>query len=256
MEFIRINGTAVRLTAFHQRTVEQVDGPPLRELELVVIVRGTLAHRSLLELMAQHHFVVELPAGSEGSQWTSLEATLAGAFHQSTGVGEAAAHRHDIRLRETPESAARHQAASAPPAPTVVETEAAEPSGVEGAPLEDGEAADTGNEAAEDTVEAAVPGNPSVWAAALRQLRTQASGRAASPPEPPLTTEELAGAEAVLVGLRLEALLEQLAAAGLIRRSVVESNFLRLVRERFVQEATPVIGERAARRVARDVTGT
>jgi hypothetical protein len=144
----------------------------------------------------------------------------------------------------------------APAAPAVVETEAAETSEAEGAPPEDENAASTGDDAAEDAVEIAVPGNPSVWAAALRQLRAQSSGRAASPPEPPLTTEELAGAEAVLVGLRLEALLEQLAAAGLIRRSVVESNFLRLVRERFVQEATPVIGERAARRVARDVTGT
>jgi hypothetical protein len=111
------------------------------------------------------------------------------------------------------------------------------------------------DETASDVAEVTVPGNPSVWAAALRQLRMPAGGRIASPPEPPLTTEELAGAEAVLVGLRLEALLEQLAAAGLIRRSVVESNFMRLVRERFMQEATPVIGERAARRIVRDVTG-
>lgn len=255
MEFIRINGTAVRLTGFHQRTVEQVDGPPLRELELVVIVRGTLAHRSLLELIAQNHFVVDLPSGVDGSQWTSFEATLAGAYHQSTGVGEAAAHRHDIRLRETPVSAARHYAATAPAAPAAVEEEATETAEAHGAAPEDEKGASTGDDAAEDTAEIAVPGNPSVWAAALRQLRAQASGRPASPPEPPLTTEELAGAEAVLVGLRLEALLEQLAAAGLIRRSVVESNFQRLVRERFVQEATPVIGERAAQRIVRDVTG-
>ncbi|MER3437714.1 MAG: hypothetical protein C4346_09095 [Chloroflexota bacterium] len=254
MEFIRINGTAVRLTGFHQRTVEQVDGPPLRELELVVIVRGTLAHRSLLELMAQNRFVVDLPADTDGAQWTTLEATLAGAFHQSTGVGEAAAHRHDIRLRETPESAARHQAATAPSG-QAAPGEGEEPSDEAEGDQQNGDAASPDDEMAGDVAEVQVPGNPSVWAAALRQLRTQASGRTASPPEPPLTTEELAGAEAVLVGLRLEALLEQLAAAGLIRRSVVESNFQRLVRERFVQEATPVIGESAARRIVRDVTG-
>lgn len=254
MEFIRINGTAVRLTGFHQRTVEQVEGPPLRELELVVIVRGTLAHRSLLELIAQNRFVVDLPSGSDGSQWTSFEATLAGAYHQSSGVGEAAAHRHDIRLRETPESASRHHAATAP-SDQAAPGEGEEPAGGAERDQPNDEAARPDDETGGDEAEVTVPGNPSVWAAALRQLRMPAGGRIASPPEPPLTTEELAGAEAVLVGLRLEALLEQLAAAGLIRRSVVESNFMRLVRERFVQEATPVIGERAARRIVRDVTG-
>jgi hypothetical protein len=60
----------------------------------------------------------------------------------------------------------------------------------------------------------------------------------------------MAGAEAVLVGLRLEALIEQLVAAGVVRRSGVDASFLRLVRERFVREATPVIGQRAAERAA------
>ncbi|HEY8448416.1 MAG TPA: hypothetical protein VIL01_15050 [Thermomicrobiales bacterium] len=248
MEFIRLNGTSIRLTGFHQRTVEQVDGPPLQELELVVIVRGSMAHRTLLELLSQGRFQVDLPSDSAESGWTSLEATLVSSYHQSTGGGEAAVHRHDITLRETEESAARRQTAPATANGGESGDDQAKP---ESEP-------DEAEQTDEEEIEAPailVPGDPSVWATALRQLRTPPGAKPASPPEPPLTTAELAGAEAVLVGLRLEALIEQLAATGLVRRSVVDSNFMRLVRERFVQEATPVIGEEAARRAARGVIG-
>ncbi|HKG25161.1 MAG TPA: hypothetical protein VKB09_05890, partial [Thermomicrobiales bacterium] len=96
-----------------------------------------------------------------------------------------------------------------------------------------------------------VGGDASVWATALRQMTSPGSSRPAPPPEPPLETPELAGAEAVLVGLRLEALIEQLTAVGIVRRSSVDASFMRLVQQRFVAEATPVIGEKAAQRAAK-----
>jgi hypothetical protein len=244
MDFVKLNGTPVRVTSVFQRTVEQPDGPPLRELELVVIVRGTMAHRSLLALLAKEPIRVDIPSSTH---WITLEATVAAAHHTSSGTGEAAAHRHDVTLRETQESADRHaaeqaaQAAEAVPEPEPELEPEPEPAAV-------AEAVD----AAADLSEVRVAGDATVWATALRQLQTPPGARHA-PAEPPLTPTELAGVEAVLVGLRLEALIEQLTATGLVRRSAVESNFRRLIQERFVAEATPVVGEHAAKRAMREL---
>lgn len=242
MDFLKLNGTPVRVTSVFQRTVEQPDGPPLRELELVVIVRGTMAHRSLLALIAKEPIRVDIPSNTH---WITLEATVAAAHHTASGTGEAAAHRHDITLRETQESAERHAAEQAAQA-----AEAVPEAGAESEPKPAAGAEDV--DAVADLSEVRVAGDATVWATALRQLQTPPGARSA-PTESPLTPTELAGVEAVLVGLRLEALIEQLTATGLVRRSAVESNFRRLVQERFVAEATPVVGEHAAKRAMREL---
>jgi hypothetical protein len=64
---------------------------------------------------------------------------------------------------------------------------------------------------------------------------------------------ELAGIEAVLVGLRIETVIDALDKLGVLPRAELEQAFLRLVRERFVGEATLVVGEPVARRAARDI---
>lgn len=243
MDFIRINGTALRVTNIYQRTVPQDDGPPSREIELVIILRGSMAHRSFLALLASPQLRVDIPAGS-GDGWVSFDADIVTAYTSSSGEGEAAAHRHDIVLRETPASAERYAAEQAALQPV--------PSPAAGTPPpEPAPEADEDPFAPIDLSAVKVAGTPTVWATALRQLTSPQSSRPSAPPEPPLETPELAGAEAVLVGLRLEALIEQLVAVGIVRRSSVDASFQRLVQQRFVAEATPVVGEKAAKRAAK-----
>ncbi|CAA9540079.1 MAG: hypothetical protein AVDCRST_MAG73-1833 [uncultured Thermomicrobiales bacterium] len=53
----------------------------------------------------------------------------------------------------------------------------------------------------------------------------------------------------------LEALLEALEQASLLRCSDVDDTFLRLIAERFVAEATPVVGDAIAKRAAANLVG-
>ena len=243
MDFVKMNGEAVRTSGFYRRMVEQEDGPALEEVELVVILRGGLANRSFVALLRQGTIMLEIPPA------TTLETSVVGTNVTSTGVGESAAHRYDITLRETPASAQR-RAAEAAAATSAGEDEDDE---TEVDAVEDEEI-----EAPADLSQVRVSAPTAVWATALRQLAEAqaprpAAGRAA--PEEPLEPAELAGVEAVLVGLRLEALIETLDRAGAIRRSSVDDAFLRLIGERFVAEATPVVGNRVAARIAKDLLG-
>jgi len=117
MDFIKINGTAVRLTSFYQRAIPQDDGPPLKEVELVILLRGTMANRSFLALLGRDQVRLEIPDPS-ASGWTICDTELVSSYQSSSDAGEAAAHRHDVTLRETPASAERRaaeQAAQQPP---------------------------------------------------------------------------------------------------------------------------------------------
>jgi hypothetical protein len=245
MDFIKINGTAVRLTSIHQRTIPRDDGLPLAETELVVILRGTMAHRAFLALLASPQLRLDIPE-PDGDGWVTYDTEVFTAYSTSGDSGEVTVHRHDVVLRETPDSAARRAAEQTahqpepPPEP--------EPDTPPSPPAPEG---DEDPDAPLDLsgVEVAA-GNATVWATALRQMTSPQSSKPGVPPEPPLETPELAGAEAILVGLRLEALIEQLTAAGIVRRSSVDASFQRLVQQRFVAEATPVIGPKAAKRAA------
>ncbi len=247
MDFVKLNGTAVRITGIHERVIPQESGPPLQEIELVIIIRGTMEHRSFLALLGRGRVRIEVPDRS-GAGWTVYDTEVTTSYHSSSGAGEAAAHRHDVTLRETAASAEHRAAdrAAQQPAPGTV---AVNPPS---APTSEPEV-DEDPDAPADLSAVKVGGDASVWATALRQMTTPGGTKPAAPPETPLETPELAGAEAVLVGLRLEALIEQLVAVGIVRRSSVDASFARLVRQRFVAEATPVIGERAAEQVARSV---
>jgi len=242
-----MNGEAVRTSGFYRRMIAQDDGPALEELELVVILRGGMANRSFGQLLRQGTIVLEIPPA------TTMETTVAGANVNSTGVGESAAHRYDVTLRETPASAQR-RAAEAAAAASAGEDEPAEATAEPAIETVEDEESD----APADLSQVRVSAPTAVWATALRQIvEAQApkptGGRAA--PEEPLAPVELAGVEAVLVGLRLEALIETLDRASAVRRSSVDDAFLRLIGERFVAEATPVVGPRVAARIAKDLLG-
>src|SRR5262249_10634276 len=158
-----------------------------------------------------------------GDGWIGFEAEISTAYSTSSGTGEAAAHRHDVVLRETPASAARHAAEQAAQQPEPVPEPTTPPPPT---PQED---EDPHPPAHLSTIKRA--GNATVWATALRQMTSPQSSKPGAPPEPPLETPELAGAEAILVGLRLKALIEQLVAAGIVRRSSVDASFQRLVHQ-------------------------
>jgi hypothetical protein len=238
LEYIKLNGSTIRLSGSYLRMIPQDDGgPPLQEFELIIILRGSMDHRTFLGILGRGQIKVDIPdKGDTG--WLSFDTEVVSAYSTNTDAGASTAYRHDVVLRETPASAERRAATQpkpepAPPPPPVAPPE---PEEDPNAPL--------------DLSAVKVGGNANMWAAALRQM-TNPGGKPAAPPEPPLDTSELAGAEAVLVGLRLEALIEQLAAAGIVRRSSVNASFMRLVHQRFVAEATPVIGAKAAKQAAK-----
>jgi hypothetical protein len=92
----------------------------------------------------------------------------------------------------------------------------------------------------------------STWMNALKQMKDPDALKPVVP-EPPLTAAELGGIEAVLVGLRLEALIAVLEDSGVIQRADIDEVFHQLVMERFINEASPVVGEKAARRAVKEL---
>lgn len=155
-----------------------------------------------------------------------------------------AAFRHDIQFRETDDSATRRSSMAAAAQLARRQAEARR------RPLQVAE-----EEPTDDKLDGSwgkLSTDQSTWGTALKQMKDPESIRPVVP-EPPLTAAELGGIEAVLVGLRLEALIVVLEEAGLIQRQDLDELFHQLVMERFINEASPVVGEKAARRAAREV---
>ena len=243
VDFVKLNGTPVRATGLYRRTVAQPAGAPREEVNLVVILRGRMDNRAFLALLEPGQVRLEFPGGE------AFEATVAAASHASSGSSEAAAYRHDVTLHETAASAERRAAARAT---------AAEEVGAAGT-AQTTDAGDQADDADAPLDLGPVGASAATWATALRQLtapRAETPAEPSPPAEEPLAPAELAGVEAVLVGLRLEALIETLDRSGAIRRSAVDDAFLRLIGERFVAEATPVVGEAVAQRVVKDLLET
>jgi hypothetical protein len=235
-DFIYINGAGVRVSSIYRRTLIQPDTPPREQIELVVILRGSIATRSFADLLRSSPLHVAFPDGP------SFEMTVTDDNRAVAGTGESAAHRHDITLTETLAAAERRAAASpgqGAPSSDIAEDER-EP-----------EPADDETDPA-DLASVTFNAPATTWATALRQM-TGATDQSEALPPPALDTAHLAGVEAVLVGLRLEALIAALDAAGIVRRSAIDDAFLALIEERFVAEAIPIIGEDAARRVVADL---
>src|SRR3954471_5817895 len=103
VDFIKINGTAVRTTGFYHRIITDEGDVPRTEVEIIVIIRGSMAVRSFKQLLSAPVLTVDSPIGKN---WERYEAKIEHASVASSGDGEAAAYRFDLNLRETPESAA------------------------------------------------------------------------------------------------------------------------------------------------------
>lgn len=243
-DFVKLNGTAVRTTGMYRRSIPHAGGPDLAEVELVIIVRGSMANRSLKQLLSLEPVRVDIPSSTDTETFmSSIENVMVG----SSGIGEAAAYRFDLTLRETPESAAiraRHREANAPP--PVHQERAKSPAILD--VFED-------PDAPLDLSTVTMSGDSAVWATAFKQMTTPPAAKHAGPPEAPLTTLERAGIEATLVNLRMDAVIDLLEISGLVTRLDVERQFLSLVKSRFISEVTPLVGEKIAKRAERDLLG-
>ena len=244
---ITIHGLPVQVQSFFKREFPGEGGSTLLEGELTVMVQGRKANRDLIQLTTQEPLRVGLPI-------TGGELVLFGmvANHQSinSGSGEGAMYRHDLTIREVPESATR-RAAQAAAALAAAEAERPTPAPAVAAPAEDRE--DDGPETGEGARRLGAASSSAGWGTAIAQMRNPTTR--ATLQDEPLAFSEMAGVEAVLVNLRVEALIEQLRAAGLVRAEAVDHSFQRLIRDRFLRDAIPVVGEHAARRAARQLTG-
>ena len=250
---ITINGATVPVASLYRKEVPTEGGPPLVELEFAVMIRGRGPNRHFVELTMREPLRVGIPTGS-GEQ--ILFGVITNHQQLNSGAGQDAFYRHDLNVLETPESAARRAAeqvaaraaelaANPPPAP---------PPAAPAASADRDEEDESPSLRGGPTPSLSVNSSASVWGAAIQQMRNPTASRANLQDEP-LEYAEMAGVEAVLVNLRVEALIEQLRAAGLISRTAVDHSFQRLIRDRFLRDATPVVGEHAARRASRQLMG-
>jgi hypothetical protein len=242
IDFIKMNGVAVRTNAFNRRTEMEGDGIAREHVTVSIIVRGSIQHRSLSELLNQSPMRLEIP---NGATMDLLEVEVISNTHVSTGLGEAAAFRHDVEMRETDASAVRRTTQVAANQAMRARLQTAE--AVQHAPVEE--------ELLDDRLDRSwdkLSSDQSTWMNALKQMKDPDALKPVVP-EPPLTAAELGGIEAVLVGLRLEALIAVLEDSGVIQRADIDEVFHQLVMERFINEASPVVGEKAARRAVKEL---
>ena len=232
---VRINGAAVSVHSSYRRDVRDTNGGELAEYELVVMIRGRMPNKQFIQHMSNEWVrfeVLEKDGVGTYFMWVTNHTSAA------SGQGEATIYRHDISLREDPEGAKQRLAMIAQQAPV------AEPVAVRAAPVavldEPGEIKDV-----------QVTSNAAIWGDAIRQMKGEPL--VAKRDEVPLTPQELLSIEIVLTNLRIDALLDQMEGAGLLRKSAVTARFRALVEDRFVDEATPLIGEKAARRALSEI---
>jgi hypothetical protein len=242
IEFVKLNGVAVRTSSFSRKSEVDEDGVSRDSVLTSIIVRGSQQHRSLSELLSQSPMRLEIP---NGATMDLLEVEVVDASSVSTGFGEASAYRHDVHLRETDASAVRRTSQMAASRAVTEAMRAAEQARL--APVED--------EVLDDRLDRSwekLSSDQATWMNALKQMKDPDALKPVVP-EPPLTAAELGGIEAVLVGLRLEALISVLEEIGAIQRPDIDDVFHRLVMERFINEASPVVGEKAARRAVKEL---
>jgi hypothetical protein len=241
-DFIKLNGVAIRTNSFNRRSEVAGDGIARELISVSIIVRGSMQHRSLTELLNQTPMRIEIP---NGATMDLLDVEVVDATNVTTGLGEGSAFRHDVQLRESDASAVRratHVAATQAMRARLQPVEQAQHMPVEEEPLDD----------RLDRSWDKLSSDQSTWMNALKQMKDPEALKQVVP-EPPLTSAELGGIEAVLVGLRLEALIAVLEEAGAVRRSDIDEYFHHLVMERFINEASPVVGEKAARRAVKEL---
>ncbi|HRA47298.1 MAG TPA: hypothetical protein PK819_04425 [Thermomicrobiales bacterium] len=231
---MRINGVPVPIHSVFRREVPLDAGQEVTELELVIMIRGRLTNKQFIQHISKDQ--VRLDWDEASGKSTTLFMWIVNHTSAATGEGETAINRHDISLREDPAMAKQRRAAIAAEAP--VRSASAEPQSV----------AIEADDEAELAMQA--PISTAVWGDAIRQLK---NGLGRKLQGEPLTQTELVAVETVLINLRIDALIDQLDAAGVVRRASIDERFQVLVKRRFVEEATPLVGSAAARRAVQEM---
>jgi len=98
VEYVRLNDTVVRVSAFRLDPTAGSDGQALREATVVVVLPGAAAHRAFVGLLTERPLRLAVPGGP------SFDAEVAGATHTTVGSGPTVRFRHELTLRETAES--------------------------------------------------------------------------------------------------------------------------------------------------------
>jgi hypothetical protein len=230
-DVIRINGVPVAINGIYRREVTDDNGTELSEIELVVMIRGRITNKQFIQHMSQDQARVDWD--DRGIQVTRYM-WITNHVSAGSGEGEGAMYRHDISLREDPSAARARHAAEPKPVPA--------PKPVAARPQTD-DLPQTGTlriSASKDT-----------WGDAIRQLKGEPFRPKRT--EIPLSQSELVAIECVLTNLRIDALIDQLDAAGVIRRAAVDGRFHILIEQRFSEEVTPLVGEDIAARALRDL---
>ena len=231
---MRINGTPVAVHSSYRRDVRDDAGIDLAEFELVVLIRGRMTNKQFIQHMSSDRIRLELKeGGGVGTyfMWITNHTSAA------SGSGESTIYRHDITMREDPDGANQRHALAAQNAPEPVAVAVAAPVAVIEAP---GEISDV-----------RVATTAASWGDAIRQMKGEPM--VAKIAELPLSPQELLAIEIVLTNLRIDAMLDQMEGASLLKRSSVNARFRVLIEDRFVEEATPLIGEQAAKRAMKDI---
>jgi hypothetical protein len=234
MNSVLINGVPVQLHASFRRNVADAAGVEAEQIELTIIIRGRMPNKQFVQHVSGEQFRLDF---QEVSGVVTILATLADHVSVASGEGEAVIYRHDLSFRETPASAQERHAAKAAsqPAPEPIRLPT---------PM-------VRRQAEPEYSDDAISADAQAWGAAIRQLKTTPA--VAVVREEPLPQADLVAIESVLTNLRIDALIDQLEAAGLVRRGAIDEHFRTLVERRFVAEAIPLVGEKVARRALRDM---
>lgn len=201
VEYVKLNGTPIRVTGLYRQTIEPGEGAALEEIELVVVLRGEATHRAFLDLLERPPIHLDIP------DERAFAAALVSSTWTESGEGDASAYRHDLTLREQPPSEATAMQTDDP-----VVT-------VEEAALADDEAGEVPLEA---VASEPLPSTPAPD----------------SPSQPKDSTDPL-----VRLGLRLEALIEALARAGVVELAEVDAAYARLTAGQSAAGATGAVAD-------------
>jgi hypothetical protein len=238
-DVVQINGVPVRIHASFQREIKDESGQLVTEMELAVMIRGRMQNKQFVQHLSveQARLVFEETA----SKFVTLNTRITNHTSAGSGEGESTVYRHDLTFREEAQSAHERRAA----------IEAAMPAQVAPEPVCFNRRHDDPKEDDREISDVKIGTSASDWGDAIRQLQKPTTGPRIR--EEPLEKLELVAIESVLTNLRVDALLDQLEAAGVVRRGAVDERFRALVEKRFVAEAIPLVGERVARRALKEM---
>jgi hypothetical protein len=205
-EQILINRVPVKVHSTYEREVVNEAGHTVGEMEAAIIVRGRMPNNQFQQLITSGRLTIEY---MDGPRRITMAVTVAEHGVATSGDGEGAVYRHDLRFRETTESY-RRRLEEHGILPKVADDSRAE----QMAAVKERASQPAGETRLTST-------DPAMWGDAIRQMRGEPTRAVA--PEPPLTQTDLVGVETVLVNLRVDALIEQLEAVGLIEPGAVRA---------------------------------